>query len=81
MNVLARDLRQIGSAIRRSRREKGFTQATLGDKAGLRQKTISQIERGSQSARIGSLLAVFAALDLELQIAPRAKTWDPEAFL
>jgi HTH-type transcriptional regulator/antitoxin HipB len=73
MNTLARDPKQIGNALRRARRRQGLTQKALGEKAGLRQETISLIENGNPSARIQTLLAVLGALDLEFQIAPRSK--------
>lgn len=73
MNDLARDPRQIGNLIRRARKRQALSQKALGDKAGLRQETISLIENGNSAARIETLLAVLAALDLEFQIAPRSK--------
>ena len=73
MNVLARDPKQIGNLIRRARKQRALSQKALGDKAGLRQETISLIENGNLAAKIETVLAVLAALDLELQIAPRSK--------
>jgi len=72
---LARDSKQIGNIIRRARKKQGLTQSQLGDKAGLRQATVSQIESGNPSARIDTLLQLFAALDLELRVAERSKDW------
>lgn len=72
---LARDSKQIGNIIRRSRKKQGLTQSQLGDKAGLRQATVSQIESGHPSARIETLLQLFAALDLELCVTERSKDW------
>ena len=48
-------------------------QQALGEKAGLRQETISLIENGNSATRIKTLLAVFAVLDLEFHIGPRSK--------
>jgi HTH-type transcriptional regulator/antitoxin HipB len=73
MNDLARDPKQIGNLIRRARRMRALSQKSLGDKTGLRQETISLIENGNPSAKIKTLLAVLAVLDLEFQIAPRSK--------
>ena len=75
---LARDPKQIGNSIRRARKKLNLSQKELGDKAGLRQATISLIESGNPAAKIESLLTVLAALDLEFQIAPRSKGWDQE---
>lgn len=47
-----------------------MTQAALGERADLRQATISQIERG-EAMRADSLFAVLTALELELIVTPR----------
>lgn len=73
MGDLARDPRQIGNLIRRIRKKQGLSQTQLGEKAGLRQETISLIETGNPSATLETILSVLAALDLEFQIAPRSK--------
>lgn len=73
MNDLARDPKQIGNIIRRARKQRALTQKELGDRTGLRQETISLIENGNPAARIETLLAVLAALDLEFQVAARSK--------
>jgi len=73
VNDLARDPKQIGNAIRRARKRRAWSQKTLGDLAALRQETISLLETGNPAAKIETILAVLAALDLELQIAPRSQ--------
>lgn len=73
MSDPARDPKQIGNLIRRARKKRALSQKALGDKAGLRQETISIIENGHPAARIETLLAVLAVLDLEFQIAPRSR--------
>ena len=77
---LARDPKQIGNSIRRARKKRALTQKDLGNKAGLRQATISSIESGNPAAKIESLLAILSALDLEFQIAPRSKGWGPDSM-
>ena len=72
---LARNPRQIGNAIQRVRKQLNWSQRELGEKAGLWQETISKIENGHSDTKVGTLLAVLSALDLELQIAPRSKAW------
>jgi HTH-type transcriptional regulator/antitoxin HipB len=73
MSDLARDPKQIGNLVRRARKRQGLSQGAVGAKAGLRQETISLIETGNSGAKIGTILAVLAALDLELRVAPRSK--------
>ncbi|RZU99074.1 helix-turn-helix domain-containing protein [Spiribacter vilamensis] len=73
MNELARTPRQLGNFIRRTRKSLGLTQAQLGEKAGLRQETISLIETGNPATRLDTILRVLAALDLELRVAKRSR--------
>lgn len=73
MSDLARTPAQIGNSVRRARKALGWSQTELGNHAGLRQETISLIETGNPAARIDTLLAVVAALDLEFRLAPRTR--------
>jgi len=73
MTDLARNPKQIGNTVQRARKRRGWNQTQLGDKAGLRQETISLIETGNPAAKLETILAVLAALDLELRIVPRSK--------
>ena len=66
MYDLARTPKQIGTIIQRSRKQRDWTQSDLAERAGLRQGTISVIEKGDKPAKLDSILAVLAALDLEL---------------
>ncbi len=74
MTDLTRNPTQLGAIIQRARKQRGWTQAELGRRTGLRQATISLIETGNPAAKLETILAVLAALDLEIQIAPRAKS-------
>ncbi len=73
MNDLARTPKQIGTIIQRARKKRGWTQMALADRAGLRQATISLIETGDKPAKLASILAVLAALDLEFRVGARTK--------
>ncbi len=73
MQTIARTPKQVGDALRRTRKLKKLSQAELGEKTNLWQETISKIEAGSDATKIGTLCALLAALDLELVIAPRSK--------
>lgn len=73
MSDLARTPRQIGTIIRRNRKRLAWSQSELGERAGLRQETISLIENGNPAVRLDTLLAVLAALDLEFRIAARSR--------
>lgn len=71
---LARTPQQIGNLIQRTRRNQGMSQSDLGDRTGLRQSTISLIEQGNAATKLGTVLKVLAALDLEFRITSRSKT-------
>ena len=73
MSDLARTPKQIGNLVQRNRKKRGWNQTQLGEKAGLRQETISLIETGNPAAKLETILVVLAALDLEFRIAPRSK--------
>lgn len=75
MNTVARNPKQIGTVVRRARKHLTLSQAQLGKKAGVRQGTVSLLETGNADIKLETLLAVLAALDLEIQIAPRSKNW------
>ena len=71
MADLARSPKQLGNLIRRHRKKMGLSQTELGERAGLRQATVSVIESGNPAARLDTLLALLAALDLEFRVASR----------
>lgn len=73
MPQLARTPRQLGNLVRQARKDRGLSQARLGERAGLRQETISLIENGNPATRLDTLLKVLAALDLEFRIDARGK--------
>jgi HTH-type transcriptional regulator/antitoxin HipB len=73
MSDLARNPKQIGNLIRRVRKQRGLSQTQLGEKAGLRQATISMIETGNPAATLETILTVLSVLDLEFRIVPRSK--------
>jgi HTH-type transcriptional regulator / antitoxin HipB len=69
---LVRNPKQLGNLIRTARKRKGWSQHELADRAGLRQENISIIENGYSSTKLHNLLAILAALGLELHVAPRS---------
>lgn len=73
MSNLARTPRQIGSIIQRARKKRAWSQMKLAEQAGLRQATVSTIENGEKSAKLETIFAILAVLDLELRIGQRSK--------
>ncbi len=76
--ALARDPRQIGTALRRARRARHLTQSQLAASAGVTQATISLLEAGAEGAKLKTLTDVMAALGLELLIQPRQPDPSPD---
>ncbi len=73
MAHLARASRDIGTAIRNTRRQRKLTQARLSQLSGVWQDTISKVERGVGDPKLETIFALLAALDLELTVADRSK--------
>lgn len=62
---------QLAQAIERYRSRAGLTQSALAKSAGLRQATISKVEKGAGTTEIETIYAICAALGLELVLRPR----------
>lgn len=73
MQTTARTAAQIGAIIRRARRARHLSQMGLGEKIGLRQATISKLEKGEPATQLSTLLDVLTALNLELVITERKR--------
>jgi len=73
MDQFARTPQQLGSLIRRHRRQAALTQSQLGQKMSARQATVSKLEAGEPATQIKILMDALTALDLELVIRPRTK--------
>jgi HTH-type transcriptional regulator/antitoxin HipB len=74
MSQIARTTAQIGAIVRRERRKRGLTQTQLGSRIGLRQATISKLEKGEPATQLRTLLDALTALDLQLVIADRGRS-------
>lgn len=73
MKQSARTAKQVGAIVRRVRRRAGLSQAELGAKIGLRQATVSKLERGEPATQIITLLDALSALGLEIIIDKRGR--------
>lgn len=58
----------IGRAIRARRQELGLHQADVAMQSGVSTPTVSAIENGKETARIGLVLQICRDLGLELKI-------------
>jgi len=73
MDQATRTQTQLGAYLRRARKSKGLTQASLAEQISKRQATISNLESSEGGATLETLFAVLSALDLELVVRPRTK--------
>ena len=73
MTTLIRSPRALGNMIQRERKQRRWSQTELGERTGMRQSAISMIEKGQAALKLDTLLTIVAALDLDIQIGPRAR--------
>ena len=65
---------ELGTIVRRARREQGLRQAQLAAAAGVGLRFLIELEAGKPTAQIGKVLAVLAALGCRVEILPPATT-------
>ena len=78
MKLTARTAEQIGEALRRTRKARGWTQSDISKRTNLRIATISSLENGDLGSKLATVLAVMAALGLEFRLIERSGAPDIE---
>jgi len=73
MDPIARTTKDLGNVLRQARKSRNLTQAELATRAGIWQRTVSNIETSASGAKVETIFDLLAALDLELHIVPRSK--------
>jgi HTH-type transcriptional regulator/antitoxin HipB len=73
METIARTPLQLGNYLRETRRKLGLSQDQLAAKAGVRQKTVSDMEAAG-TVRLDTLLRVLAVLNQEIVFRQRTKS-------
>lgn len=63
----------IGSKIKKRRKELGYTQAYLAEYSGLSASFISDLENGKETAEIGKTLFICHLLGMDLEIKNRGE--------
>ena len=61
----------LSQMLRDAREKRHLTQKALAQKLDMRQRQISDLERGTVDSRLSTILNVARALDLELMLIPR----------
>lgn len=64
-----RNARELGALVRHERRRRGMTQREVAVAAGVDRSWVARLEAGSENPTLTNLLAVVAALRLEVFIA------------
>ena len=59
--------KQVGNRIKQLRNEKGISQETLANRAGLDRTYITSVERGKRNITIVSMEKITNALEISLQ--------------
>jgi len=66
-----RDVKALSQQLRHARKAKGWSQGDLARRAGTDPRQISRIETAAHEPKLSLLLAVMAALELDLGLVPR----------
>lgn len=61
---------EIMIALSKARKEKGLTQKKLSEITGIRQSAISRLENGNTPTQIDTLIRLFAAMNMKMQVVP-----------
>jgi transcriptional regulator with XRE-family HTH domain len=64
-----RNARELGALVRDARRRRGMTQKDVAVAAGVDRSWLARLEAGSENPTLTNLLAVVAALRLEVFVA------------
>lgn len=77
---MMRNTRDVASAIRQARLERGLTQAQLADLIGVGRDWVVRLEQGSPRLELSKVLDAFVALGLELTPTPVRADDVPDPF-
>lgn len=69
--MIIRTSNNLGELIASERYRQDLTQAELAEAANVSRPWLSELEAGKPTAEVGKVLAVIAALDLELKAKPQ----------
>ena len=72
---------EVAGAVRRARKERGWTQAQLASHAQASRDLVNRLERGSGRVEVAKVLDVLAALGLAAVVEPRRSPVDLAAIV
>jgi HTH-type transcriptional regulator/antitoxin HipB len=70
---------QLGVVLQGTRKSLKLTQAQLGQRLGLSQRRVSDLEREPGTLSVDQLMALCAQLGLQLMVQPRERALQPPA--
>ena len=68
-----RTVRDLGAAVKQTRKERGLSQAALAREVGVHQPKISAVERGAPGVRVELVLQILRTLDLVITVEAGSK--------
>jgi y4mF family transcriptional regulator len=71
--TVVHDMQGLGEAIRKRRRELGYTQAFLADYAGISASFLSELENGKETIQAGKMMEVISLLGMDICIRNRGE--------
>lgn len=74
-----RTLQEISDALRASAQRQAMKQSDIKTRAGISQRTLTNVLSGTEDYKVSTLLALADRLDLELMLVPRAAAAAMEA--
>lgn len=76
MKTVVKSALDIGTAIRKKRKEDGLTLADAAGLCNVNYRFLSDLENGKATAQLGKVLQVLHALGIEIELKDR--TWTHE---
>lgn len=70
---IVRTTADLGAVLRRRRRDLSLTQEQVAFSAGVNRRVVGELERGTREVVLKNVLAVIAALGLDVDLVPRGR--------
>ena len=68
-----KDMKSLGDAVRKRRRELGYTQAVLAEYAGVSTSFLSELENGKETIQAGKMMEIIALLGMDVCVSKRGE--------
>jgi HTH-type transcriptional regulator/antitoxin HipB len=72
--MYSRSAKELALLVVSQRKKLGLSQAEVGNRVGLKQKTISAFENKPESTKISTLFQILSAVNLDIDISPKDRT-------